>query len=61
MSLKNGFDDGEPPTRDLRKPREAKPHLTLVAGRHPAAKHDLDAPDEAYTNALPDPEEPSAA
>lgn len=61
VSLNDEFDPGEPPTRDLKKPREAKQHLTLVAGRRPAAKTDLDAPDEAYTNALSDPDEPSAA
>lgn len=61
MSLRDDDDFGEPPTRDLKKPREAKQYLTLVAGRRPAAKTDLDAPDEAYTKALPDPDEPNAA
>ena len=57
VSLRDDDDFGESPTRDLKRPALPPPHLKLVPGR----KTDLDAPDEAYTKALPDPEKPSAA
>lgn len=61
MTLRDEDDSGDPPTRDLKRPLRLVQSPTTTPRRDPAAKRDLDAPDEAYTKALSDPDEPSAA
>jgi len=61
VSLNDDYDPEERPTRDLKPLREKPLRLVLVTPRTPAAKHDLDALDQAFTDALDDPPKPTAA